>query len=372
VERGHHGPRVLGAGLLLSVPTVQPMSWPEGGLEHCAACPACSATTFHPWLAGLPDRVFATAPGLWNLHRCERCGSAFLDPRPTPETVGMAYAEYYTHDAPALSADSRPRGLFSRARRSIRNGYLNRSFGLDLPDAWAAGSVIARLAPPLARRAREWAQLPRPRAGARLLDVGAASGGSVAHLLDLGWRAEGIDVDERAVAQARTADIPVRVGRIEQEDGSDEFDAITFDHSIEHLHDPGSALESAFRLLRPGGTAWIATPNLGSLGRKLYGLDWIGLDPPRHLVLFTASGLRRLLLDRGFEDIRFHPPRIGGKRYWYASQALRAGHDVWEQGRLPFRARVAFRLGESRAGVLWNLGEELLVTAARTQRPAER
>jgi hypothetical protein len=45
---------------------------------------------------------------------------------------------------------------------------------------------------------------------------------------------------------------------------------------------------------------------------------------------------------------------------------------VWEQGRLPFRARVAFRLGESRAGVLWNLGEELLVTATRTQRPAER
>ena len=40
----------------------------------------------------------------------------------------------------------------------------------------------------------------------------------------------------------------------------------------------------------------IATPNLEALGHRAFGRDWVGLDPPRHLVLFTTASLteRRL------------------------------------------------------------------------------
>jgi hypothetical protein len=39
---------------------------------------------------GLTDRVYGTAPGRWTLYRCLGRGSAFLDPRPNRETIGLA------------------------------------------------------------------------------------------------------------------------------------------------------------------------------------------------------------------------------------------------------------------------------------------
>lgn len=309
--------------------------------------------------------MFGLVTGLWDLHRCASCASAFLDPRPTPHTIGRAYTTYYTHEAPPAVTYEEPATRLRRARRAVRNGYLNRSFGLDLPSAWSPGAVIAPLVPPLSRRAREWAQLRRPRRAARLLDVGAAPGRSVAHLKALGWQAEGIDVDEQSVSWAQDAGLPVRVGRIEEEDGVEALDAVTFDHSIEHLHDPGSALAAAFRLLRPGGTVWIATPNPRSLGSRMYGRDWVGLDPPRHLTLFSATGLDRLLSSHGFGRVRFHAPRIGGRRYWRSSQALSEGRGVADWDGLPLRACIASHVGESLAAVRFRIGEELLVTAMK-------
>jgi 2-polyprenyl-3-methyl-5-hydroxy-6-metoxy-1,4-benzoquinol methylase len=278
----------------------------------------------------------------------------------------MAYADaYYTHRAPSHELGDTPASRMRRVRRSIRNGYLNHSFGLDLPDASPFGRIAAPLIPPLARRAREWAQVPRPSLGARLLDVGAANGKSVAHLRRLGWDAEGLDVDGQAVANAIESGLPVRIGRIEDEPGSAAFDAITFDHSIEHLHEPASAVRVALRLLRPGGLLWVATPNLGSLGARLYGRDWVGLDPPRHLVSFTARGMRTMLANAGFGRIRFHAPRIGGKRYWHASQGFRIAEGGSYETELPLRARIAYRVGDSQLTARWTLGEELLVTARR-------
>ena len=54
-------------------------------------------------------------------------------------------------------------------------------------------------------------------------------------------------------------------------------------------------------LLKPGGILWITTPNLTSRGHALFGRDWIGLDPPRHLVLFKRDSLARAVASTGFK-----------------------------------------------------------------------
>jgi SAM-dependent methyltransferase len=143
------------------------------------------------------------------------------------------------------------------------------------------------------------------------------------------------------------------------------YDTITFDHSIEHPHEPASAVRVALRLLRPGGLLWVATPNLGSLGARLYGRDWVGPDPPRHLVSFTARGMRTMLANASFGRIRFHAPRIGGKRYWHASQGSRIAEGGSYDTELPLRARIAYRVGDSQRTARWTPGDELLVTARR-------
>ena len=57
-------------------------------------------------------------------------------------------------------------------------------------------------------------------------------------------------------------------------------------------------------MLKPHGTLWIGTPNLGSLGARLFRSRWRALEPPRHLVLFTGDSLRLALQRAGFTGVR--------------------------------------------------------------------
>ena len=51
------------------------------------------------------------------------------------------------------------------------------------------------------------------------------------------------------------------------------------------------------------------TPNLNSLGHEKFGKHWLGLDPPRHLVLFSNSALKAVLLETGYSRIQNMPFR---------------------------------------------------------------
>lgn len=339
-------------------------NWPASDLEACPACPACHTAARAPWFADLADRLYGCAPGLWSFQRCARCGAAYLDPRPTRETIKDAYRDYYTHASPPL-ADARPLGRAGGWRRALRHGYLNRRFGLSLEGASPFGPLLVPLVPGLAARQRRWARLSRPHDHATLLDVGAGSGGAVAHFRALGWNAIGVDVDPAAVAAARASELPVTEHEITTVPGSDRFDAITMSHSLEHLHDPAGALTAAYRLLKPGGVLELITPNASSLGRRVYARDWLGLDPPRHLVVFTPRAITRVLHDAGLQRIRFHRSDRPSAWYFNASEALRRGRPWTDHATPRPSARAVLLLSNVSGAALPRLGEELVVTASK-------
>jgi len=340
-------------------------SWPTSGLEACPACPACHTRARTPWFAELPDRLYGCAPGLWSFQRCTRCGAAYLDPRPTRETIGDAYSDYYTHASATVAADSPPTGRISKWRRALRHGYLNRRFGFGLEGASPLGPLLVPLVPGLASRQRRWARLPRPHDRATLLDVGAGSGAAVAHFRALGWEAVGVDVDRAAVAAAHASELPVTEGEITTLAGRDRFDAITMSHSLEHLHDPAGALTAAHRLLKPAGVLELMTPNASSLGRRVYGRDWLGLDPPRHLIVFTPRSITLALHEAGFQRIRYRRSSRPSAWYFRASESLRQRRP-WTQATRPgLSARTVLLLAKLSATALPRLGEELVVTAVK-------
>jgi SAM-dependent methyltransferase len=276
--------------------------WPADGLEGVGACPVCGCPDRRVLYAGLRDRAFRAAPGSWTLVRCRDCRSAYLDPRPTPETIELAYRSYYTHGPTALAPP------VARLRQGLANDYRRARWGYRQGPAIPGGRLIPRLAPSRGALVdREIRHLPAV-PGGRLLDVGCGSGAFLVQMAALEWRAEGIDPDPAAVAGAREAGLSVTQGTLADLDLSEHagaFDAVTLSHVIEHLHDPAENLGRINVLLKPGGLLWIATPNLEALGLRRFGRDWLGLDPPRHLVLFTRAALERLLRDTGFEP---HPP----------------------------------------------------------------
>ena len=281
-------------------------TWPENGTEAVLHCPACGGSERRVLYEGLTDRVFGSAPGAWTLKQCSGCRSAYLDPRPTRDTIGLAYRIYVTHEVedPDAFARMSPRG---RLFQSSINGYLNARYGCTLPHgAWWGGPLLS-LAFPLAENMDcEARHLPRPLTGNnRLLDFGCGNGKYLDQARQMGWTVTGVDLDPQAVAAAKSrgleastqslADL-VRAGR--------QFDYITACHVIEHLFDPADMLAECFKLLRPGGRLWIDTPNIEALGHHRYGQNWLHLDPPRHLTIFSPPSLENLIRAAGFHKLQ--------------------------------------------------------------------
>lgn len=274
--------------------------WPESGIERISRCPICGCGERVLVYQGLEDRVFFCAPGQWSLYECGGCHSLYLNPRPTPSTIGAAYASYYTHQPTGnVPVDEMRRGR--RYRRAVANGYRNWRYGTAERPAVRVAAPLVLLAP--VRRTAVDVQLrhlPRNRPGARLLDVGCGSGEFLSWATRAGWKAFGLDPDPAAVWAARSKGLNVFCGTIEAVRADGPFDVVTLSHVLEHVHDPRSLLRGVYELLKPGGIVWVDTPNVGSYGHRFFGAAWRGLEPPRHLVLFNHRSLRRLLTEAGF------------------------------------------------------------------------
>jgi SAM-dependent methyltransferase len=78
------------------------------------------------------------------------------------------------------------------------------------------------------------------------------------------------------------------------------YELVMLHHSFEHLPDPLASLKSVARLLRAGGFCLLRIPVVAYAWEK-YGVNWVQLDPPRHLYLFTEQALRSLAEKAGFE-----------------------------------------------------------------------
>ena len=103
--------------------------WLEAGLETLGECTVCGDMNRQLLHRDLIDNTFFSAPGLWNLWQCANCRSAYLDPRPTPETIELAYEKYYTHSTGGSKVDYPNLGFIQKFRRQLVNGYTRIRYG---------------------------------------------------------------------------------------------------------------------------------------------------------------------------------------------------------------------------------------------------
>lgn len=227
----------------------------------------------------------------------------WLDPSPLPEDVPLLYRRYYTHQA-EQSASAVSSGWLVRGYRKVVAAYLYKKYQYGQKPVGIFSSLLPFLLYLLPGRSElvdynvaYQSFVP----GGRILEIGCGSGEMLRYLDRLGWVVEGIDVDPKAVAVARNSGLKVYCGdplMLSIAGGS--YDVVTMGHVIEHVYDPRKLLVECLRLLKPGGTLVIVTPNAQGLGHKLMGRNWLHLDPPRHLHLFNSLTLARLCRDAGF------------------------------------------------------------------------
>ena len=344
--------------------------WPEGGLETVPVCPVCGSADRELNHSGLRDRLFGCAPGEWSLYRCSACGAGYLNPRPNAETISLAYSRYTTHGA---AAGDDPSALPARRKRRLarRDAYLAAHHGYPLAPGNAAN--LRWLSRNRRRRFEESvAYLRYPGKGARLLDIGCGNGRFLRHMRALGWEVCGVEPDPKATAEAIAAGLDVRAGVLDSVSlPADSFDAITLNHVIEHVPRPVETLGQCLRVLKPGGTISILTPNFESEGHRLFGSNWFPLEAPRHLVLFTAGSLRRALASAGFEPEPTVRLRLAAQEMFRRSfMHLRRGdRPIRDQFTLPWhtelRARFVALLADRKVRDQPELAEELALLARK-------
>ncbi|MCW3022832.1 MAG: class SAM-dependent methyltransferase [Conexibacter sp.] len=159
--------------------------------------------------------------------------------------------------------------------------------------------------------------------GARVLDVGCATGYLAAKLGRRGCTVVGVEFDPVAAQQARAFCREVVVGDLESEAvradvqravaGAGGVDTVICADVLEHLRDPWAVLAWLRTLLDPGGRAIVSVPNIAhwtarrALLRGRFDYADFGLLDRTHLRFFTRASATELAHRAGFAVQAEHP-----------------------------------------------------------------
>lgn len=212
--------------------------------------------------------------GDYDVARCARCTGEFLEPQPSDDTLAKIYtADYFFKNT----------GDEERARhRALKRATASKSFDLLM-------SASA------------------PRTG-RLLEIGGGTGDFLVEAEQRGFDVTGIEFSQSSAA-ATAARIKGRVliGTLEDANLADaSFDVLANSDVIEHVRDPLAFAREMRRVLRPGGTALIATPSLDSWSRRMMGRRWVEYKA-EHLYYFNRLSIETLLRQAGFTAVAIRP-----------------------------------------------------------------
>lgn len=206
------------------------------------------------------------------LLECEGCGLYARRDRPEPERLASHYREeYWTHFAAEQATEARC-NLFMH--------------------------VMTRLCQ----------RHPRP---GRLLDIGCGTGTLLSVAEGNGWSAVGIEPSPEAAECGRRNGREIVVGEWPLAAWPEQsVDAVVLLNVLDHLPDPGAAVQAAWRALRPSGVLYVRVPN-GRFHVRLLAQRSAVLRRLAVLHLYGIGGraLRHLVTRVGFQavDVRTAP-----------------------------------------------------------------
>ena len=216
---------------------------------------------------------------------CTRCGCVQI------QDVPADLSKYYPDEYYSFKKLEYPPGNFisSFIRRQRANyclyqqGILGKLFAMKLgiPDYYG------------------WLTKAKVRFESNILEVGCGAGNLLRVLAREGF-SNLIGVDPY-INKDISYDSGVRILKKDVQELKGDFDFIMMHHSFEHMPDSHLMMRELYRLLKPGRFALVRIPIASSYAWKKYGVNWVQLDPPRHLYLHTVKSMQILADESGFK-----------------------------------------------------------------------
>lgn len=241
-------------------------------------CPWCSGRRLAVRMR-TPDRVQGK-PGEFTLSECAGCGHVFQNPRLSLDGLDFYYRDVYDR----LGEDS-----------------TEHAFGLSTASYAGRADLVGRHTAPV-----NW------------LDVGTGHGHfcTYARKIFPDTVFDGLDISDSIDDAQRRGWVDTGYRGLfpdfaEKLAGA--YDVVSMHHYLEHTRDPRAELDTAARVVAPGGHLMIEVPNPDTrLARLLRGY-WVPYFQPEHLNLLPVRNLTAALIQRGLQPVavelgRAHQP----------------------------------------------------------------
>ena len=252
-------------------------------------CLTCGAREYERCFTA-QEQQFGTKES-FDYFQCGPCGSLQINTIPTDLN------HYYPSDYYSMAAAGEPIASLTRLKQFVRAArtdyYINR--------VNVVGWAIDKIAHKYFDLNWEWFR-GYASTRSRILDIGCGHGELLRNMRWRGFRhLTGVDPFINGSVKADG----LRIVRGEVGDLDERFDFVMLHHSLEHMPNPLGALSEVRRLLRRRGAVLVRVPVAGSWPEQHYAVNWIGLDPPRHLFVPSRRGMSELARRAGFAVTRY-------------------------------------------------------------------
>lgn len=251
-------------------------------MEQCRVCGSTALSQPIP----VRDMMFGSRE-VFDYMRCADCGT--LQIADIPEDLSRYYgnATYYS--------------FRNAVKESPHKALLKKLVAASIvgrPDRYPRGEGLMDR---MRRGVEPWiALVPGLTRDSSILDVGCGEGARLHNLAAMGFtHLTGVDpflAEESAGIQPDG----VRLVRAPLAAIDGTYDLVVMHHSLEHFEDPGQQMEIARALVAPGGYLMVRIPILQEELWEEYGANWVQIDAPRHLYLFTMPGFTAFAERHGY------------------------------------------------------------------------
>jgi len=243
--------------------------------NNISSCPACGSSVKKPWLSKEISGV------KFNLDKCCACGTGYVNPQPSAESLKSFYA--------CLGHGSRSLTSFDKVMASE----------IEFPNSTVDAQRMVTYAKKLLGPCKD--------DKAKALDIGSGYGFFSKAALEQGFQVIAVNPAsaENRIFQELNGFEPIPLFFEEVDFDTEKFDLVILSQVLEHLSDPFQVLVKVRKLIKPEGVIAIAVPNVDAILIKILKSRSSFLGLPEHIIHFSRQSLSAILQRAGF-NVNLH------------------------------------------------------------------